>query len=59
MKIDKERKAFLINELKEYEKTHPMSDDDREALMAWINFGNSTGNDFITKRYHCFRFVST
>ena len=57
MKIDKERKAFLINELKEFEKTHPMSDEEREVLIAWINDGNSVyensmmavGYDYLTE----------
>lgn len=57
MKIDKGRKAFLRNELKEYEKTHPMSNDERKALQAWIDAGNSVyensmmavGYDYLTE----------
>lgn len=57
MKIDKERMTFLRNELKEYEKTHPMSDKERSALLAWINDGNSVyentmmavGYDYLTE----------
>lgn len=41
MRIDKERKAFLINELKEFEKTNPMTDNERKVLRAWIHAGNS------------------
>ena len=57
MKIDKETRAFLRNELKEYEKTHPMSNNERKALMAWVNDGNSVyentlmaiGYDYLTE----------
>lgn len=57
MKIDKERKAFLRNELNAYEKTHPMSDKERRTLLAWINAGNSVyentmmavGYDYLTE----------
>ena len=57
MKIDKDRKEFLINELKEFEKTNPMSADERKALLVWINAGNSVyensmmavGYDYLTE----------
>ena len=57
MKTDKERMAFLRNELKEYEKTHPMSNDELKALQTWINDGNSVyentmmavGYDYLTE----------
>ena len=41
MKTDIERKAFLRNELKEFEKTNPMTNDEHQALQKWINAGNS------------------
>ena len=41
MKIDKERKAYLRKELKEFEKNNPMTDDERKALREWVNEGNS------------------
>lgn len=41
MKIDKERKRFLKQELKEYEKTTPMTEEERSALREWVKAGNS------------------
>lgn len=41
MKIDKERKRFLKQELKEYEKTTPMTEEERSALREWVRAGNS------------------
>lgn len=41
MRIDKERKAYLRKELKEFEKNNPMTDDERKALREWVNEGNS------------------
>lgn len=41
MKIDKERKRFLKQELKEYEKTTPMTEEERSALREWTRAGNS------------------
>lgn len=41
MKTDKERKTYLRKELKEFEKTNPMTDDERKALRDWVNQGNS------------------
>ncbi|XBX10030.1 hypothetical protein QMP26_19465 [Enterocloster clostridioformis] len=41
MKIDKERKRFLKQELKEYEKTTPMMEEGRSVLREWVRAGNS------------------
>ena len=41
MKIDKERKRILRQELKEYEKATPMTEEERAALHEWVNQGNS------------------
>lgn len=41
MKIDKERKRFLKQELKEYEKTTLMTEEERSALREWVKAGNS------------------
>lgn len=41
MRSSKERKRFLKQELKEYEKRMPMTQDERRELREWINAGNS------------------
>lgn len=41
MRISKERKRFLKQELKEYEKRTPMTQDERKELHEWINAGYS------------------
>jgi len=41
MKIDKERKRILKQELKEYEKVTPMTEEERFALHEWVKQGNS------------------
>lgn len=41
MNIEKERKAYLKKELKEFEGNHQLSDDERKALHEWVNLGNS------------------
>ncbi len=41
MKTDKERRRFLKQELKEYEKTTPMTDEERSVLHEWVRAGNS------------------
>lgn len=41
MKIDKERKHFLKQELKEYEKITPMTERERAILREWVKAGNS------------------
>ena len=41
MKIDKKRKRFLRQEFKEYEKTTPMTDDERAVLREWVKDGHS------------------
>lgn len=41
MPISKERKRFLKQELKEYEKRTPMTQDERRELHEWINAGYS------------------
>lgn len=41
MKIDKERKRFLKQELKEYEKNTLMTEEERSALREWVKAGNS------------------
>ena len=39
MRISKERKRFLKQELKEYEKRTPMTEEERRELHEWINAG--------------------
>ena len=41
MRSSKERKRFLKQELKEYEKRMPMTQDERRELREWINAGYS------------------
>lgn len=41
MRISKEKRRFLKKELKEYEKTTPMTKEEREALHEWVAAGNS------------------
>lgn len=41
MKINKERKHFLKQELKEYEKITPMTEVERSVLREWVKAGNS------------------
>jgi len=41
MKINKEKKRFLKQELREYEKVTPMTREEREALHEWVAAGNS------------------
>lgn len=41
MKTDKERKSFLKQELKEYEKVTPMTEKERAILREWVKAGNS------------------
>ena len=61
MKIDKERKAYLRKELKEFEMTHPMTDDERSAVLKWVNAGNSVyensmmavGYNYLTEYRDC------
>ena len=41
MKISKEKRRFLKQELKEYEKTISMTEEERTALHEWVAAGNS------------------
>lgn len=41
MKINKEKMQFLKQELREYEKATPMTEEEREALHEWVAAGNS------------------
>lgn len=41
MKISKEKRRFLKQELKEYEKTVSMTEEERTALHEWVAAGNS------------------
>ena len=41
MKISKEKRRFLKQELKEYEKAVPMTEEERKALHEWVSAGNS------------------
>lgn len=41
MKISKEKRRFLKQELKEYEKTISMTGEERAALHEWVAAGNS------------------
>ena len=41
MKIDKEKRRFLKQELKEYEKVTPMTDEEKTVLHEWVRCGNS------------------
>ena len=41
MKISKEKRQFLKKELKEYEKTTPMTENERKILHEWVAAGNS------------------
>ena len=41
MKIKKEKRRFLRQELKEYERVTPMTEEERSALREWVNAGNS------------------
>ena len=41
MKINKERRRFLRQELKEYEKITPMTEKERAVLHEWVAAGNS------------------
>ena len=41
MKIDKERRQFLKQELKEYEKVTPMTDEEKTVLHEWVRCGHS------------------
>ena len=40
-KINKEKMRFLKQELKEYEKVTPMTEEERKILREWVNGGNS------------------
>lgn len=39
MQISKERKRFLKEELKEYEKRTPMTEEERRELHGWVEAG--------------------
>lgn len=41
MKIDKATRDILKKELKEYEKTTPMTEEERSALREWVRDGHS------------------
>lgn len=41
MNIEKDRKAYLKKELKEFEAKHQLTNDERKALHEWVNAGNS------------------
>ena len=41
MNIHDERLLFLKEELKEYEKETPMTDEERDALHEWVDDGHS------------------
>lgn len=41
MRISKVRKRFLKQELKEYEKITPMTEEERQELHRWIEAGYS------------------
>lgn len=41
MKISKEKRRFLKQELKEYEKNISMTEEERAALHEWVAAGNS------------------
>ena len=41
MKINKEKRRFLKQELKGYEKITPMTEEERSALHEWVAAGNS------------------
>jgi hypothetical protein len=41
MKISREKRRFLKQELKEYEKIIPMTEEERTALHEWVAAGNS------------------
>lgn len=41
MRISKERKRFLKQELKEYEKITPMTEEERRDLHEWVEAGYS------------------
>ena len=41
MKINKEKRQLLQQELREYEKVTPMTEEEREALHEWVAAGNS------------------
>ena len=41
MKISKEKRRFLKQELKEYEKTTPMTEEEKAVLHEWVAAGNS------------------
>ena len=41
MKIDEEKRCFLRQELKEYEKVTPMTEEERHVLHEWVNRGYS------------------
>ena len=41
MKISKEKRRYLKQELKEYEKNTPMTEEERKALHEWVADGNS------------------
>lgn len=41
MDINEERRLYLKEELKEYEKVTPMTDEEREALREWVADGRS------------------
>ena len=41
MNIDKERRKFLRQELKKYEKCTPMTDEERSILHEWVRDGHS------------------
>ena len=51
MKICKEKRRFLRQELKEYEKTTPMSEDERKALHEWVADGNSVHENVAMASY--------
>ena len=40
-KINKEKRQLLKQELREYEKVTPMTEEEREALHEWVAAGNS------------------
>jgi hypothetical protein len=41
MKISKEKRQFLKKELREYEKTTPMTEEERKVLHEWVARGYS------------------
>lgn len=41
IKLNKEKMLFLKQELREYEKATPMTEEERKALHEWVAAGNS------------------